>query len=610
MLRRFSRTLLSWLAFFLLIFALTPTIFAASAPHSDTDQQPLTSGVPGIDPNFIYNQLDYMATHFLRREAGYDNNLPPTANGHDEFANYWAHEMLSLLGNYGAVAQRDTFAVSGWAGRPASVPAFNVEVTVPGIVHPEQVVVIGCHYDGMAFSSQSANDDASGCAIELGVAKAMSEFWSKNHVYPTRTLRFVIFDAEEEGLLGSYHYVDSATNGDLNNIVAMFNEEQNGIDYPLRYLGSMAYPLMPYYIDMTPLQSNDLYDMSNLTTQQRANITQFRQLMGQAVVAAFQQFRAMGDQMLTYHQAHGPDVWQPIFTSDQLSYVKLEDDTLGSSDQMPFTMAGLPCATLVGNSTYYEQNPPPGSYPYDQPGDTLQLMNIFADGNSQQSQALTLSLAFPGMLTTWMLSQPAILGQTPADGKPIAAIDSIGLTQPGKTLNFAAHAAYDPTNRNGKLSYHWNFGDGTSADGQQVSHTYTHAGNETLSLTVTAPDGKTRIITKQLDITIAPSTYPNPYLQFLSEDDGMPRSNPEVTLPTANPALSDRVGTVAQAQQQGPIARQKTTGGAAINTSAWIGTVIWIVLLVLIVIVVAVFLALKFGPGKKARQREEEHATI
>ena len=33
--------------------------------------------------------------HFLRREAGYDNNLPPDVNGHDEFAAYWTQEIIS-----------------------------------------------------------------------------------------------------------------------------------------------------------------------------------------------------------------------------------------------------------------------------------------------------------------------------------------------------------------------------------------------------------------------------------------------------------------------------------------------------------------------------------
>jgi hypothetical protein len=576
---RHSRACLLWLTILTLIMTLTPTAFAT--PQAAPSGQQAVATVPGIDANYIYQQLDYMATHFLRREAGYDTNLPPVANGHDEFANYWVDHMLSLLGNYGAVATRYPFPVQGWKNRPTPVPAVNVEVTVPGMSHPEQEVIIGCHYDGMAFSSQSAYDDGSGCAIELGVAKAMSEFWSSNHVYPARTLRFVLFDAEEQGLYGSYYYVNNTINGDLKNVVAMFNEEQNGIAYPLRYLGDMSNPLMPYYIDMSPLQSNKLYDQSKLTAQQRANIIQFRQLMQQAGVAAFQQFRSQGDQMLTYHNGHGQDVWQPIFTPDQSGYIHQEDDTLGSSDQMPFTMAGLPCATLVGNSTYYDSSVPLGSYPYDQPQDTIQLMNIFASGNSQQSQALTLALGLPGMLTTWMLSQPAILGQAPADGKPIAAISNIGPARPGQPMSFASEAAYDPTQQGSSLSYRWNFGDGSGASGRQVNHTYASAGTYTLSLTVTSPTGGTRIITKQISVGTPPA-YDNPYARYPLWD-GMPSSNPAVILPHATPGLSDRVGTVAEAQQQGPITTQTAT---TISSSSWSGEIVWVILIGLLLLMI------------------------
>ncbi len=577
---RHPRARFLWLVFITLTMILTPTAFASPQQVAPTGHQN-AAAAPGIDPNYIYQQLAYMVMHFQRREAGYDTNLPPIANGHDEFASYWIDHMLGLLSDYGAAATRYPFPVQGWRNRPAPVPAANIEVTVPGVSHPEQEVIIGCHYDGMAFSSQSAYDDGSGCAIELGVAKAMSEFWRSNHVYPARTLRFVLFDAEEQGLYGSYYYVNNTVNGDLENVVAMINEEQNGIAYPLRYLGSLSNSIMPYYIDMSPLQSNSLYNQSKLTAQQRANIIQFRQLMQQAVIAAFQQFRAQGDQMLTYHSAHGQDVWQPIFTPDQLSYIHQEDDTLGASDQMPFTMAGLPCATLVGNSTYYDGNPPPGSYPYDQPQDTIQLMNIFASGNSQQSQALTLALGLPGMLTTWMLSQPALLGQVPADGKPIAAIGNIGLARPGQALSFESYAPYDPVHQGSTFSYRWDFGDGSGSTGRQVSHTYASAGIYTLSLTVTSSAGGTRVITKQLSVG-TPRAYDNPYARF-GLSNGMPQPPNPVPLPKATPGLSDRAGTIVEAQRQGPITTQSTTTTNPNNLS---GEIVWAVLIGLLLLVI------------------------
>ena len=577
----FSRASLSWLLLALLTTMFAPLVLTADAlPPARSQKQPPVIDTPVVDPDFIYTQLAYMATHFLKREAGYDDNLPPTVNGHGEFADYWTQKMLSLLGNYGARARRDAFSIKGWQGRPPTTPAFNIEITVPGLVHPEQVVVIGCHYDGMAFSTQSANDDASGCAIELGIAQAMSQFWSKQHVYPARTLRFVIFDAEESGLFGSYHYVNETTNGDLSNIVAMFNEEQNGINYPLRYLGNASNSLTPYYIDMSPLINSALYpEQSKLTAQQRANIVQFRQLMQQAVVASFEKFRELGDQMLTYHGAQNQEVWQPIFTPDQLSNIHLEDDTLGASDQMPFTLAGLPCATLVGNSTYYDPDAPAGSYPYDQPDDTIQLMNTFADGRASQSQALTLALGLPGMITSWMLSQSSILGQAPGDGKPLAALNSIGKAQPGQAIHFAADAAYDPAQRNATLNYSWNFGDGSRASGQAVSHTYARSGSYTLSLSVTSSSGETRVITRQLAVGQSAS-YANPYSGY--DSNGMPPGNPRVTLPRATNGPGDRVETGTKTVAPGALPPSE---GGSVSPPGGLPLVGWLLILAGIVFI-------------------------
>src|ERR1700719_1334978 len=111
-----------------------------------------------------------------------------------------------------------------------------------------------------------------------------------------------------------------------------------------------------------------------------ASITHFRNLMQQAVPAIFAQFQALGFQTITYHGDSYQDVSQPVFSSEQMNNIHLEDDRLGSSDQIPFTLAGLPCATFAGNSTYYSRNPPAWSYPFDQKQDTIQLMNTFANG--------------------------------------------------------------------------------------------------------------------------------------------------------------------------------------------------------------------------------------
>ncbi len=329
---------------------------------------------PVPDPLYIYNQFAYVTSHFQRREAGYTAN-----QGHDQFAAYWVQKMTNNLAGFGPQVRRDTFPIHGWRERPASLPAFNMEVTVPGLAHPEQEIIVGCHYDGKANSTESALDDTSGCAYELGVGKAMGDYWRSHHVYPARTVRFVIFDAEEQGLFGSFHYLDSTINGDLPNVLAMFNEEQSGINYPARFLGKASNPFMPDYIDVTPLQDNAAYPgRIHFTPLQRERVIHFRNLWQQAIPAVFAQFQAVGYQSLDYYNSNNQNVSQPIFTPGQQNNVHIQDDPSSNSDQVPFIYAGLPVVTVTGDQSYYDPNPPVWAFPYDLPEDTLALMNTGA----------------------------------------------------------------------------------------------------------------------------------------------------------------------------------------------------------------------------------------
>ena len=506
---------------------------------------------PAVDPGFVYDQLAYMVTHFQHREAGYRAG----ASGHAGFARYWTTQMLALLGPFGATARSYPFQVPGWTGRPATAPAVNVEITVPGVTEPAKVVVIGCHYDGEADSTQSAFDDGSGCAIELGVAQAMARFWRSRGLYPARTLRFVIFDAEEEGVFGSFDYVNESARETMPDVVAMFNEEQSGIGYPLRFLGQVANPVMPTHLFLSPTAPNAFYRTLSLSPAQVASTQAFTALMRQAPAGAFGAFRQAGYQELTYHGAGGQQVWQPVFTPGQLGLLPIAPDTLGSSDQIAFTLAGVPDATFVGNYTYYDgPGAPAASYPYDQPEDTIGLMNTFADGGAERSQALSLALAVPGMLTTWMLSQPAVLGQASGDGRPIAAIGSIGPVRPRNRVALRA-TGFDPGNPRARLAYRWDFGDGSAATGAAVQHVYA-AGRYTLQLTVTAPGQPPRVIRQAISAGQA-SAYRNPYVAgapgpgastaLRAASAGRPLGNPSVTLPAPRPGLTDRAGLASQA---------------------------------------------------------------
>ncbi|MFC2031741.1 M28 family peptidase, partial [Chloroflexota bacterium] len=80
--------------------------------------------------------------------------------------------------------------------------SWNAVGDLPGTKDPEQVVMLGCHYDGHDIS-QGAEDPASGAVAVLEAARLLAQYAP---ALP-RTVRFVLWGIEEIGLLGSRAYV-------------------------------------------------------------------------------------------------------------------------------------------------------------------------------------------------------------------------------------------------------------------------------------------------------------------------------------------------------------------------------------------------------------------
>src|SRR5271169_4362265 len=84
----------------------------------------------------------------------------------------------------------------------APVESANVVGEILGREHPEEIVVVGAHLDSWDLS-EGATDNGTGTASVLGAAEAIV----KSGARPRRTIRFVLFTGEEQGLLGSLAYV-------------------------------------------------------------------------------------------------------------------------------------------------------------------------------------------------------------------------------------------------------------------------------------------------------------------------------------------------------------------------------------------------------------------
>jgi len=82
------------------------------------------------------------------------------------------------------------------------VETANVVGEIRGTEHPEQILVVGGHLDSWDLA-QGATDNGSGTATTLGAAEAIMRSGQK----PRRTIRFVLFTGEEQGLDGSFAYM-------------------------------------------------------------------------------------------------------------------------------------------------------------------------------------------------------------------------------------------------------------------------------------------------------------------------------------------------------------------------------------------------------------------
>ena len=110
----------------------------------------------------------------------------------------------------------------------ADLRAANVIGVLPGIdpALAGETIVLGAHWDHLGTSAgavyHGADDNASGTAVVVGLARAFAAAGGAR-----RTLVFVLFGAEELGLIGSGHYVKHAALP-LSETVAMLNFDMVG----------------------------------------------------------------------------------------------------------------------------------------------------------------------------------------------------------------------------------------------------------------------------------------------------------------------------------------------------------------------------------------------
>ena len=101
--------------------------------------------------------------------------------------------------------------------------SWNVVGDLPGNENPDEMIVLGCHYDGHDIS-QGAHDPASGMVSVIETARVLATHASDKL---KRTVRFIAFGTEEIGLTGAFRYVDAHAD-ELDSIRLMLNMDAAG----------------------------------------------------------------------------------------------------------------------------------------------------------------------------------------------------------------------------------------------------------------------------------------------------------------------------------------------------------------------------------------------
>ena len=103
------------------------------------------------------------------------------------------------------------------------VESANVVGEIRGSEHPEQVIVVGGHLDSWDLAT-GTTDDGCGVATTLGAAEAIV----RSGIKPRRTIRFVLFTGEEQGLMGSVAYVKMHAAEMPNHVAAVILDSGQG----------------------------------------------------------------------------------------------------------------------------------------------------------------------------------------------------------------------------------------------------------------------------------------------------------------------------------------------------------------------------------------------
>jgi PKD repeat protein len=359
----------------------------------------------------------------------------------------------------------------------------NVVAEQPGLTQPERIFLVTAHVDDMPSGTLApgADDNASGSVGVMIVADILSQYNFDC------TLRYVLFTGEEQGLYGSYYYAQAASNngdnieGVLNLDMIAYNSDlypiidlhtRPGNQDDLAIANLFVDVVDAYNIGLTPdilqdgiqysdhasfwefgypailgIEDDDDFTPWYHTTNDRLNtlnLTYFTNYV-KAAVGTF---------------AHMGCLLNQGYLTGEVSDNETSAPIIGASIAAQ-RAAGQPRSTLSGLDGAYTLALPEGTY----------TVTALADGYMPFT---TSGIGITADLTTTLdiQMQPCSISGadfTFAPSNPLS----------GQTVTFTGTVDASST---APVSYNWDFGDGHTAEGSVVEHTYTVSDTYTVDM--------------------------------------------------------------------------------------------------------------------------------
>lgn len=248
--------------------------------------------------------------------------------------NIWKYQNLTAAADFIETALTQAgYKVNRQNYKTENKTCSNIEAQITGQTLPDQIVIIGAHYDSV-YGSPGANDNASAVAANLALARFFAD--KKTN----RTLRFVFFVNEEPPFyytdqMGSTIYAKSCR-GKNENIIAMLSLETIG--YYTDKPKTQKYP--PPFSLFYPSTGNFLGFVSNLSS---------RMLLHKAI-ASFRRnckFPSQGGAI--------PSFVPGITWSDHASFWKFNYPAIMLTDTAPFRYPYYHCPDDTPDKLCYDE---------------------------------------------------------------------------------------------------------------------------------------------------------------------------------------------------------------------------------------------------------------